>query len=93
MMKKTSSKPMPTPATAAAPRRATMKVSTAPTSVCSRFSPMIGVASASTRRCVIGSITTGSGIGIGRAVCGLMPVSVAGLAGLSHDLQLGQWLG
>ena len=61
MMKKTSSKPIPTPATAAAPRRATMNVSTAPTNVWSRFSPMIGVASASTRRCVIGSIATGSG--------------------------------
>lgn len=31
-----------------------MKVSTAPTSVCNRFSPMIGVASESTRRCVMG---------------------------------------
>jgi hypothetical protein len=55
MMKKTISKPMPTPATANAPRCATMKVSTAPTAVCNRFSPMIGVASDSTRRWVIGS--------------------------------------
>ena len=31
--------------------------------------------------------------GIGRAGLWLMPVSIATLAGLSHDLQLGQWLG
>jgi hypothetical protein len=54
MMKKTISNPVPTPATAAAPNRATMNVSTAPTSVCNRFSPMIGVANESTRRCVMG---------------------------------------
>ncbi len=70
MMKKTSSNPIPTPATAAAPRRATMNVSTAPTNVWSRFSPMIGVASVSTRRWVIGSITTGSGTASAALVLG-----------------------
>ena len=54
---------------------------------------MIGVASVSTRRCVIGSISHRLRRGIGRAGLGSMPVSVAGLARLRHDLQLGQWLG
>jgi putative MATE family efflux protein len=43
MMKKVISKPVPTPATAAAPRDATSKVSTAPTAVWSRFSPAIDI--------------------------------------------------
>ena len=70
MMKKTSSNPMPTPATAAAPSRATMKVSTAPTAVWRRFSPMIGVAKPSTRRCVIGRVASASGATSRRSAVG-----------------------
>ena len=48
--KKTDCSAVPTPASDAAPRRATRMVSTMPRSVCSRLSPTTGRASASTRR-------------------------------------------
>ena len=50
-----------------------MKVSTAPTMVCSRFSPMIGVANASTRRCVIG-------FGASVSECGVISEKSSGAA-------------